>query len=82
MYSSEEIEPLYDLKLDKGELVLHRLKNKPDTLQPVTLDLFAGSIGTVRFTRNAGGRISGFMLSTGRIKNLRFEKGRPAIPSN
>jgi CubicO group peptidase (beta-lactamase class C family) len=82
VYSSEEIEPLYDLKLDKGELVLHRLKNKPDTLQPVTLDLFAGSIGSVRFTRSAGGRISGFMLSTGRIKNLRFEKGRHAIPSN
>jgi hypothetical protein len=81
VYSSEEIEPLYDLKLEKGELVLHRLKNKPDILHPVTLDLFAGSIGNVRFTRNAGGKISGFMLSTGRIKNLRFEKGRLAVPS-
>ena len=82
VYSSEEIEPLYDLRLEKGELVLHRLRNKPDTLRPVTLDFFAGSIGSIRFTRNSSGRISGFTLTTGRIKNLRFEKGRPAIPAN
>ena len=82
VYSSEEIEPLYELKVENDKLVLHRLRNKPDVLYPVTLDLFAGSIGSVRFTRNSSGRISGFTLSTGRIKNLRFEKGRPAIPSN
>ena len=82
VYSSEEIEPLYDIRLEKGNLVLHRLRNKPDVLHPVTLDFFAGSIGSVRFTRNSAGRISGFALSTGRINNLRFEKGRPAIPAN
>ena len=82
IYSSEEIEPLYDMRLEKDNLVLHRLRNKPDTLHPVTLDFFAGSIGSVRFTRNSAGRISGFTLSTGRIKNLRFEKGRPAISAN
>lgn len=82
IYSSEEIEPLYDIRLEKDNLVLHRLRNKPDTLHPVTLDFFAGSIGSVRFTRNSAGRISGFTLSTGRIKNLRFEKGRPAISAN
>jgi hypothetical protein len=81
LYSSEEIEPLYELKLDSDRLVLHRLRSKPDVLHPVTLDLFAGSIGTIRFTRNSAGRISGFTLSTGRIKNLRFQKGRPAIPA-
>jgi CubicO group peptidase (beta-lactamase class C family) len=82
IYSSEEIEPLYDIQLDKGDLVLHRMRNKPDPLHPVTLDLFVGSIGSIRFTRNSSGRISGFTLSTGRIKNLRFVKGRPAIPAN
>ena len=81
IYSSEEIEPLYNIRLENGNLALHRLRNKPDTLHPVTLDFFAGSIGSVRFTRNSAGRISGFTLSTGRIKNLRFEKGRPAIPA-
>lgn len=82
VYSSDEIEPLYEIGLEKGDLVLHRLRNKPDTLHPVTLDFFAASIGSIRFTRNSSGRISGFTLTTGRIKNLRFEKGRPAIPAN
>jgi CubicO group peptidase (beta-lactamase class C family) len=82
IYSSEEIEPLYEVKLDGDRLELLRLRNKPDVLHPVTLDLFAGSIGTIRFTRNSSGKISGFTLSTGRINNLRFQKGRPAIPSS
>jgi CubicO group peptidase (beta-lactamase class C family) len=82
IYSSEEIEPLYRIRLENGGLVLHRLRNKPDMLHPVTLDLFTVSIGSIRFTRSSGGKISGFTLSTGRIKNLRFEKGRPAIPAN
>jgi hypothetical protein len=79
VYSSEEIDPLYELKLDRGNLVLHRLRNEPDVLHPMTLDLFAVSIGTIHFTRNSSGKISGFMLNTGRIKNFRFQKGRPAI---
>src|ERR1700733_4108231 len=80
IYSSQEIDPLYEMKVEQGGLVLHRLKNKPDVLQPITHDLFAGSIGNIRFTRNQQGEISGFMLSNGRIQNFRFEKGRPAIP--
>jgi hypothetical protein len=82
IYSSDEIEPLYDVRLEKGDLVLHRLRNKPDMLHPVTLDLFAGSIGSIRFIRSSSGKVSGFMLSTGRIKNMRFVKGRQLIPAN
>jgi CubicO group peptidase (beta-lactamase class C family) len=81
VYSSEEIDPLYELKVEQDGLVLHRLKNKPDALKPVTKDFFVGSIGNLRFARNAQGEISGFKLSTGRVQNLRFEKGRPAIPA-
>ena len=80
MYSSEEIDPLYELKLDGGNLVLHRVRNKPDVLRPVTLDFFSGSTGTIHFTRNSSGKIAGFTLSTGRVRNLRFVKGRPAVP--
>jgi hypothetical protein len=81
-YSSQEIDPLYEIKLEQSGLVLHRLKSKPDSLLPVTRDFFVGSIGNIRFTRNARGEISGFLLSDGRILNFRFEKGRPAIPSS
>ncbi len=78
-YSSEEIDPLYTFKVEQDKLVLHRLKHEPDELHPVTRDFFAGPIGNIRFTRDAKGKISGFVLSTGRIKNMKFQKGRPAI---
>ncbi len=75
VYHSEEIEPLYEIKLDASKLVLHRLKNKPDTLRPVTHDLFSASVGSIRFKRNPQGKVSGFVLNTGRVINFRFDKG-------
>jgi CubicO group peptidase (beta-lactamase class C family) len=75
VYHSNEIEPLYDMKLEEGKLVLHRLKNKPDTLRPVTRDLFSANAGSIRFKRDSQGQVSGFVVSTGRVINLRFEKG-------
>jgi CubicO group peptidase (beta-lactamase class C family) len=86
IYSSPEIDPLYELKIESGpegkkNLVLHRLKSGPDTLHPVTLDFFAGDVGKIRFTRNSKGLITGFLLSTGRVIDLRFERGRPVIPA-
>lgn len=85
IYSSSEIDPLYELKVESGpdakeSLVLHRLKNGPDTLHPVTRDFFTADVGKIRFTRNGKGEITGFLLSTGRVNDLRFERGRPAIP--
>jgi CubicO group peptidase (beta-lactamase class C family) len=92
VYSSPEIDPLYELKVenvhvagwdpseqDQPRLVLRRLKNDPDPLRPVARDFFAASVGKIRFTRNANGEVDGFLLSTGRVVKLRFIKGRPAI---
>jgi hypothetical protein len=81
-YYSEEIEPIYVMKIDDGKLVLHTLKNKPDTLRPITPDLFAGSIGTIRFKRNAQHQVSGFVLNADHVRNMRFQKGsgRPERP--
>lgn len=82
-YSSEEIDPLYTLKLEQGGLVLHRLKASPDSLLPVTRDVFflRASRASVRFTRSDDGEITGFLLTTGstRTRNVRFDRDRPAI---
>lgn len=85
IYSSREIDPLYELKLEPGSdgkdrLVLHRLKTHPDPLQPVVRDFFTAEMGKIRFTRDSKGVITGFLLTTGRVIDLRFERGRPAIP--
>jgi CubicO group peptidase (beta-lactamase class C family) len=82
VYSSEEIDPLYTLTIEHGKLVLHRLKADPDTLMPVTRELFAASVGSLVFTRGSNGEVTGFLLSTGRIRNLHFVKGRPAIAAH
>jgi CubicO group peptidase (beta-lactamase class C family) len=93
VYSSAEIDPLYEIKMghvhvvgdgpahEHDGLVLIRLKNDPDPLEPVTRDFFRTGVGTIRFTRDTHGRIDGFLLTTGRVINLRFERGRPAISS-
>lgn len=73
-YVSEEIDPVYRIVLQDGNLSLTRLKNKPETLRPAVRDVFTGDIGTARFTRDSRQRISGLVLNAGRIRNFRFEK--------
>jgi len=73
-YVSEEIDPVYRITGDGGKLCLVRMKHKPDTLRPATRDVFTGQIGTVRFTRDANGRVSAFVLNAGRIQNFHFIK--------
>jgi CubicO group peptidase (beta-lactamase class C family) len=74
-YYSEELEPIYVVKVDDGKLTLHRLKNKPDALRPIARDLFAGTAGSFRFKRDAQGQVSGFVLNGDRVQNMRFQKG-------
>ena len=76
IYVSDEIEPLYRIAVREGKLVLERLKSEPTTLQPATRDLFSGGPGTIRFTRDPNGSVSGFILNAGRVRNFRFDKRR------
>jgi CubicO group peptidase (beta-lactamase class C family) len=73
-YVSEEIDPVYRIVLQDGNLSLTRLKNKAETLRPAVRDVFTGDIGTLRFARDSRQRISGLVLNAGRIRNFRFEK--------
>lgn len=93
VYRSAEIDPLYEIGVEKvhvagtpaeqdgAHLILHRLKAGPDALQPVTKDSFAAGVGKIRFTRDAKGAVDGFLLSTGRVIDLRFFRGLQAIPA-
>jgi hypothetical protein len=73
-YGSEEIGIPYHLDVEDRSLVLRRMKADPDPLKPTVEDVFRGDIGTVRFTRDEQGALTGFLLSSGRIRNLRFSK--------
>ena len=79
-YVSEEIDPVYRIVVENGALVLKRLKSKPEKLEPTLADYFQGPIGDIRhihFQRDPAGKVTGFVLNTGRIKNFRFKKAAP-----
>jgi CubicO group peptidase (beta-lactamase class C family) len=76
-YRSDEIEALYRMTLRDGTLRLERLKSQPSALEPLVKDTFLAHMsqpGTLRFTRDAAGRINGFTLDMGRIRNVKFLK--------
>jgi CubicO group peptidase (beta-lactamase class C family) len=77
-YKSEEIDPIYTLAVEGGKLFLRRPKYGADVLLPIVYDTFVASIGTIRFNRGPGKRISGFTLN-GRIVGIQFQKmdGQP-----
>lgn len=71
-YYSPELQARYQIFLHERKLFL-RLKNNPDTeLIPVLSDLFRVEGKNFTFTRNPQKQVTGFVLSSGRIRNLRF----------
>jgi CubicO group peptidase (beta-lactamase class C family) len=71
-YYSPDLQALYQLFLHDGKLFL-RLKNNPDAeVVPVLKDLFRVEGKNLAFSRNSQRQITGFVLSSGRIRNLRF----------
>jgi CubicO group peptidase (beta-lactamase class C family) len=73
-YKSDEIEPLYRIVVENGGLVLKALKIKPQKLHPTLQDYFQGWEGDLHFERDSAGKVTGFILNAGRIKNFRFHK--------
>ena len=73
-YRSQEIEPVYRIRVQEGKLVLNRLKSKAAELQPALKDVFTTSVGSLRFLRNSAGRVTGVVLNAGRVLNFRFYK--------
>lgn len=74
VYRSDEIEPLYRIVVEDGKLVLRRLKFPPQTLGPLVRDVFRTPGGTLRFTRDTQGRVTGYVWYSGRIRNFAFTK--------
>jgi hypothetical protein len=72
-YASDEIDPIYRIVVEDGGLVLKRLKAKPQKLRPVVEDYFEGP-GIIHFQKDPAGKVTGFVLNSGRISNFHFKK--------
>jgi hypothetical protein len=73
-YVSGEIDPVYRITVENGGLVLKRLKWKPEKLEATIADHFTGLNGDLHFEKDAAGKVTGFVLNEGRVRNFRFRK--------
>jgi len=75
-YYSDELRVGYRVTLGDSGLVVHAFKRASQVLRPSFADAFiAGEIGTLRFVRTKGS-VTGFRLTSGRTRNVYFERGR------
>ncbi len=72
-YYSAELDTKYNLSVKDSSLQIKIPRNEDMKIWPFIKDIFDGDI-IVRFTRNKNNAVNGFFLSTGRTRNLRFEK--------
>lgn len=75
MYYSEEFETTYKIDVKDGKLMLHHMRLGDFELTPdmVEAGMFGCGLGRMEFT-NESGKITGFKLSRGRVKNLKFKR--------
>jgi len=76
-YYSPELGTTYTLVVQAGRLVAQHRRHDDISLTELDGDLFTGNrwfFQTVQFTRDSEKRITGFRLSSGRARNLRFER--------
>ena len=74
-YYSEELDVTYTLSVQGGKLALRRRRGKDIPLDPTFTDAFMrDDLGLLRFTRNGQNRVTGLLLTAGRVRRLRFER--------
>jgi CubicO group peptidase (beta-lactamase class C family) len=85
-YASPELGVGYRIAVESDTLALHAPHLPADRLRPTIRDEFESpALGiTLRFSRGAGGQVTGFTAATGRTQGLRFDRARatssPAHP--
>jgi CubicO group peptidase (beta-lactamase class C family) len=74
-YRSEELDVDWTIALsEQGALMLSRRRVPAQRMMPSYADGFASPPGSMRFTRDASGRVTGFLLTAGRIRHVRFDR--------
>jgi len=77
-YHSDEVETTQVWKLEKGQLVVYANDRRLGVLEPTYKDGFTrggGGGGTViDVQRDAKGRITGYLIESGRVRHLRFTR--------
>jgi len=76
-YYSDELQTFYTLEMKDSTLTLLIRNTEDIKLNPTEEDSFRGSvffIGEMEFLRDDAGRVTGFSVSNGRTRGIRFER--------
>lgn len=71
-FHSDELDVVYRIRLERDSLVLTVGNDLDGALRPADREAFRRRNVVLRFARDGGGRVAGFGLEAGRVKNLRF----------
>lgn len=75
-YFSDEIMTTFKLIFKKGHLYLAQTNAPQSLLRPISKDKFTSSKYEIKFLRDKNKEVVAFILSTARVRNLRFNKRR------
>ena len=76
-YMSDELDVALNVVAREGKLYLRRRLGDEVELRPTYADAFqAPGLGSVRFTRDARGTVTGFGIFAGRVRDVRFTRAR------
>lgn len=73
-YRSAELDTDVEIKATDSTLVLSARRPGSLVMRPVYTDAFRGGIGVAEFSRDASGRVTGFIVNAGRVRALRFDR--------
>jgi CubicO group peptidase (beta-lactamase class C family) len=74
-YYSAELETSYRVVLEEGRLRAIHVRHDPiDIFDPVGPDRFESEFGQIQFERDGAGTVTRMLASSGRVRNLRFER--------
>jgi CubicO group peptidase (beta-lactamase class C family) len=75
-YASDEAEVTFHIALEQDHLVMHRRPDAAIPLTPTYRDGFSSALGSIRFIRDAGGRVTELSLGEQRVWDMRFRRVR------
>lgn len=74
-YRSEELDMDWTIAVvGDSALSLSRRRVPAQRMNPVYRDGFSADVGNMRFTRDGAGKVTGFLLTAGRVRNVRFDR--------
>ena len=76
-YFSEELGTTYSIMKEDSVLIARHRRHDDFSLTPQSEDVFTGNVwyfGRIQFERDGDNRITGFRASSGRVRNLKFDK--------